>query len=100
VVRAPRATLYFQSERSDYARGTARAADTHVFVTITWTCPIDPRDLRCSVALFQDVDPAARHIAIIVTDTGELELAFDRGVPEITLSGDGSSTLSAMGRMV
>jgi len=43
--------------------GTARAADTHVFVTITWTCPIDPRDLRYRVTLFQDVDPAARHPA-------------------------------------
>jgi hypothetical protein len=80
--------------------GTARAADTHVFVTITWTCPIDPRDLRYRVTLFQDVDPAARHLAIIVTDNGERELAFDRGVPEITLSGDGSSMLEVVGRFV
>jgi HupE / UreJ protein len=56
--------------------------------------------LRYRVTLFQDVDPAARHLAIIVTDNGERELAFDRGVPEITLSGDGSSMLEVVGRFV
>jgi hydrogenase/urease accessory protein HupE len=69
-------------------------------VTIAWTCPLDRRDLRYRVTLFQDVDPAARHLAIIVTDNGERELAFDRGVPEITLFGDGSSMLEVVRRFV
>jgi hypothetical protein len=78
--------------------GTARAVDTHVLVTIAWTCPLDPRELRYRVTLFQDVDPAARHLAIIVTDSGERELALDRNVPEITLSDGGSSVLEVVSR--
>jgi len=80
--------------------GTPRAADTHVVVTVAWTCQSDDGELRYRVALFHDVDPAARHLAIIATESGERELALDSGAPEVTLSGAGSSVLQVVGRFV
>jgi hydrogenase/urease accessory protein HupE len=79
--------------------GTARAADTHVLVTMAWTCPADG-DLRYRVTLFHDVDPAARHVALIASADGERELALDSRSPEIVLSGAGSSVLQVMGRFL
>jgi hypothetical protein len=79
---------------------TARAADIHVLVTRAWTCPADGGDLRYRVTLFHDVDPAARHLAIIATGSGEHELALDSGAPEVALSAAGSSVLQVIGRFV
>jgi hypothetical protein len=56
--------------------GTAKAADTHVLVAMAWSCPPDG-ELRYRVTMFQDVDPAARHLALISTESGERELALD-----------------------
>jgi hydrogenase/urease accessory protein HupE len=80
--------------------GTARAADTHVLVTVAWTCPSDGGELHYRVTLFHDVDPAARHLAIIATESGERELALDSRAPEVALSGAGSSALQVVGRFV
>ena len=77
---------------------TARPADTHVLVTMAWTCA--PGDLRYRVTLFQDVDPVARHVAVIATEHGEREFVLDRNAPEIDLSGAGSSTLQLVGRFI
>jgi hydrogenase/urease accessory protein HupE len=79
---------------------TARPADTHVLVTIAWTCPSSGSDLRYHVTLFQDIDPAARHVAVIATEQGEGEFILDRTAPEIDLSGAGSSMLQLVGRFV
>jgi HupE / UreJ protein len=79
---------------------TARPADTHVLVTIAWTCPFGGSDLRYHVTLFQDVDPAARHVAVISTEHGEREFVLDRTAPAIDLSGAGSSTLQLVGRFI
>ena len=79
--------------------GTTRPADTHVLVTVAWTCPSDG-ELRYRATLFQDVDPAARHLAIITTESGERELALDSRAPEVALSGAGSSVLQVVGRFV
>jgi hydrogenase/urease accessory protein HupE len=87
------------SQRCTSRPGTAKAADTHVLVTIAWSCPPDG-ELRYRVTLFQDVDPAARHLALISTESGEQELALDNGAPEIALSGAGSSVLQIVGRFV
>ena len=57
--------------------GTALPADTHVLVTVAWTCPLDGGELRYRATLFHDVDPTARHLAIIATESGERELALD-----------------------
>jgi hydrogenase/urease accessory protein HupE len=56
--------------------------------------------LRYRVTLFYDVDPTARHLALIATEHGERELALDRNVPEVALSGAGSSLLQVIGRFV
>lgn len=80
------------------APGTARAADTHVLVTMAWTCPPDGGDLRYRVTLFQDVDPVARHLALIANENGERELALDRSVAEVTLSGSEATVLQVIGR--
>jgi hypothetical protein len=79
---------------------TARPADTHVLVTIVWACPSEGGDLRYHVTLFQDVDPAARHVAVVATEEREREFALDRTAPEIELSGAGSSTLALVGRFI
>jgi hydrogenase/urease accessory protein HupE len=83
------------------ARGvaTARPADTHVLVTVAWTCPADG-ELRYRVTLFQDVDPAARHVAVVAAAHGEREFVLDRDVPQMDLSGAGSSTAQVVGRFV
>ena len=82
------------------APGTARAADTHVEVTTAWICPADEGELRYRVTLFQEVDPTARHLALISTESGERELAIDRDVPEIALSATGSSVLQVFRRFI
>jgi hypothetical protein len=79
--------------------GTAKPADTHVLVAMAWSCPPDG-ELRYRVTLFQDVDPAARHLALISAGSGEHELTLDHSVPEIALSGAGSSVLQIAGRFV
>jgi hydrogenase/urease accessory protein HupE len=79
--------------------GTALPADTHVLVRLTWTCP-PAGELRYRATLFQDVDPTARHLAIIATESGEQELALDSRAPEVALSGAGSSVLQVVGRFV
>ena len=84
--------------RCQAAPGSARAADTHVLVTITWTCPPDGGSLRYRVTLFQDVDPASRHLAMVATESGEREIALDRAAPELDLSAGGSSLLQVVGR--
>ena len=88
------------SRRCMPALATARPADTHVLVKVAWTCPPDDSDLRYRVTLFQDVDPTARHIAVIATERGEREFALDRNMTEVALSGAGSSTLQVVGRFV
>lgn len=80
--------------------GTARPADTHVLVTVAWTCPLNGGELRYRATLFHDVDPTARHLAIIATESGERELAVDSSAPEVALSGAGSSLLQVVGRFV
>ena len=84
--------------RCQAAPGSARAADTHVLATITWTCPSDGGSLRYRVTLFQDVDPASRHLAMVATESGEREIALDRAAPELDLSAGGSSLLQVVGR--
>ena len=80
-------------------QATAKAADTHVLITMTWNCPPDG-DLRYRVTLFHDVDPTARHLAVIATEGSERELALDGNASEIALSGAGSSVLQIIGRFV
>jgi hydrogenase/urease accessory protein HupE len=79
--------------------GTAKAADTHVLVAIAWRCPPDG-DLRYRVALFQDIDPAARHLALITDEGTEHELVLDRNAPEIALFGSASSVWQVVGRFI
>jgi hydrogenase/urease accessory protein HupE len=57
-------------------------------------------ELRYRATLFHDVDPSARHLAIIATESGERELALDSRAPEVALSGAGSSVLQVIGRFV
>src|SRR6202051_3661740 len=54
-------------QRCSAGPATAKAADTHVLIAMAWTCPPEG-DLRYRVTLFQDVDPAARHLAVIATE--------------------------------
>ena len=85
--------------RCSASPATAKAADTHVLITMAWSCPPE-RELHYRVTLFQDVDPAARHLAVIASEHGERELAIDKNAPEIALSGEGSSVLQIVSRFV
>ncbi len=91
--------VFAGGRRCSAGQATAKPADTHVLVTMEWTCPADG-DLRYRVTLFQDVDPAARHLAVIANGQGERELAIDAKAPEIALSGEGSSVWQVVGRFV
>src|SRR5262245_53698919 len=61
---------------------TAKPADTHILITMDWTCPPDG-ELHYRVTLFQDVDPAARHLAVIASEHGEREFAIEKNAAEI-----------------
>jgi hypothetical protein len=94
-----RVTVLAAGQRCTAGPTAAKAADTHVLLTMSWSCPSD-NELRYRVTLFQDVDTAARHIALITSDNGERELALDKNAPEVALLGVGSSLLQVIGRFV
>jgi hydrogenase/urease accessory protein HupE len=66
--------------------GTALSADTHVTVTLVWTCP-NSGVLRYRLSLFRDVDPSAQHLVSLKTEAGKQEFALDKNSPELALSG-------------
>ena len=65
-------------------QATAKAADTHVLITMTWNCPPDG-DLRYRVTLFHDVDPTARHLAVIATEGSE-RAKKDKSMPNTSFA--------------
>jgi hydrogenase/urease accessory protein HupE len=65
--------------------GKARPADTHVMVTLVWTCP-NSGALRYRLSLFQDVDPSAQHLVSLTIESGKQEFALDKNTPELALS--------------
>src|SRR5215469_15100037 len=75
--------IFAGGQRCPPGPGTARPADTHVLVTMSWTCPLNGGELRYRATLFHDVDPAARHLAIIATESGERAFALDSRAPEV-----------------
>jgi hydrogenase/urease accessory protein HupE len=66
--------------------GKALPADTHVMVTLVWTCP-NGGALRYRLSLFRDVDPSAQHLVSLKTESGQQEFALDKNTPELALSG-------------
>ena len=86
-------------QRCGPGQATARAADTHVLITMAWTCQPDG-ELRYRVTLFQDVDSGARHLAVIATENDERQLAIDKNAPEIALSGEAAPVWQIFGRFV
>ena len=92
------ATVLADDRRCTPGARKARPADTHVVATMAWTCPSDGA-LRYRVTLFHDVDPAARHVAVIVAGNDEAQAALDRDVPEVALVG-APSVLEVFARFV
>jgi hydrogenase/urease accessory protein HupE len=66
--------------------GKTLPADTHVVVTLVWTCP-KGGGLRYRVSLFQDVAPLAQHLVSQKIESGKQEFALDKNMPELALSG-------------
>jgi hypothetical protein len=60
----------------------AREAD-HVTIVLTWTCLGVPQWYRAT--LFQEVDPATRHILMIRDAAGERQVLLDAAHPSIAL---------------
>jgi len=66
-------------------QGKALPADTHVAVTLVWTCPNDGA-LHYRPSLFRDVDPSAQHLVSLNIEGTTQEFALDRNTPELALS--------------
>jgi hydrogenase/urease accessory protein HupE len=79
--------------------GKALPADTHVTVTLVWTCP-NGGVLRYRLSLFQDVDPSAQHLVSLKTEIGKKEFALDRNTPELALSGGVPSNFQVAGHFL
>jgi hydrogenase/urease accessory protein HupE len=79
--------------------GKVRPADTHVTVTLVWTCP-NGGALRYRVSLFRDVDPSAQHLVSLDTQTGKMEFALDKNRSELPLSGGVPSTFQVAGHFL
>ena len=79
--------------------GKVRPADTHVAVTLVWTCP-NSGALRYRVSLFQDVDPSAQHLVSLNTETGKQEFALDKNTSGLPLSGGVPSTFQVAGHFL
>ena len=79
--------------------GKAWAADTHVTVTLVWTCP-DSGALRYRLNLFRDVDPSAQHLVSLKTETGKQDFVLDKNTPELPLSGAVPSTFDVAGHFL
>jgi hydrogenase/urease accessory protein HupE len=86
-------------QRCAVVAGTAKAADTHVLLTTSFRCPAEG-ELRYRSTLFQDVDPSARHVAVMVSDGAEREFVLDRNSQEIGLSLTGTSLLDVIARFI
>jgi hydrogenase/urease accessory protein HupE len=79
--------------------GKALPADTHVTVTLVWTCP-NGGALRYRLSLFRDVDPSAQHLVSLKTESGQQEFALDKNTPELALSGGVPSTFQVAGHFL
>ena len=79
--------------------GKALPADTHVTVTLVWTCP-DSGALRYRLNLFRDVDPSAQHLVSLKTETGKQDFVLDKNTPELPLSGAVPSTFDVAGHFL
>src|SRR6202045_5489438 len=79
--------------------GKARPADTHVTVTLVWTCP-NSGALRYRLSLFQDVDPSAQHLVSLTIEGGKQEFALDKNTPELALSGGVPSNFRVAGHFL
>jgi hydrogenase/urease accessory protein HupE len=86
-------------QRCAVVAGTAKAADTHVLLTTSFRCPAEG-ELRYRSTLFQDVDPSARHVAVVVSDGAEREFVLDRNTEDISLSSAGTSVLDVIERFI
>jgi hypothetical protein len=77
-----------------------RAAGTHVSVRVVWRCPPDAPDPVYRVSLFQEVDPAARHVVLMTTAAGESEVALDANSPGVALGGAPPTALAVVWRFL
>jgi hydrogenase/urease accessory protein HupE len=74
-------------------------ADTHVTVTLVWTCP-NGGALRYRLNLFRDVDPSAQHLVSLKSESGKQEFALDKNTPELALSGGVPSNFPVAGHFL
>ncbi|HZP85832.1 MAG TPA: HupE/UreJ family protein [Burkholderiales bacterium] len=66
------------------AQGVLPKAE-HVVVRVAWHCPAVPGDLRYRVTLFQEVDPASRHMVVVSGDARRVAL-LSVSTPQTTLA--------------
>src|SRR5581483_10762897 len=79
--------------------GKVLPADTHVTVTLAWTCP-DDGALRYRLSLFRDVDPSAQHLVSLKIDGATQEFALDRNTSDLALLGGAPSNFQVAGHFL
>jgi len=65
--------------------GAVEAKAGHVVLAMRWTCPPGGGLLVYSVSLFQDIDPAAKHIVALTGDARRFAL-LSAGTPRVVLA--------------
>ena len=63
-----------------------RAAEQYVLVTLTWTCGMTNSPLTYRSNLFQEFDPAARQVVLVVRDGRPQQSLLDARNTELTLT--------------
>ena len=107
AVMAPKVIDYTRSHaevlagdvRCEADDGKVLPADTHVTVTVVWTCPTAGA-LRYRLSLFRDVDSSARHLVSLNIEGTRQEFALDRNTPELALARGVSSNFQVAGHFL
>ena len=65
---------------------TPRAAEQYVLITLTWTCGMSSSPLTYRSRIFQEFDPAARQVVLVVQEGRSQQALLDARNSELTLT--------------
>ncbi len=107
AVMAPKVLEYVRShaevladnKRCEADQGKVLPADTHVTVTLVWTCPNDGA-LRYRLSLFRNVDPSAQHLVSLNVEGTAQEFALDKNTSDLALLGGTASNFQVAGHFL
>jgi hydrogenase/urease accessory protein HupE len=79
------AEVFSDQLRCEHDEGKVLPADTHVIVTLVWTCA-DNGALRYRLNLFRGIDPSAQHLVALTIEGTTHQFALDKTTSELSLS--------------